>query len=174
MWLKPCTNNSVFIILDFLSIVFPALISQGYCDHEALLLFFPGPGFILPLGPITATQFPRCRPGLFCRASLRSQPRREGAAGGRDWAGLPSTHGHHRPPENWPAKSRAGQWASLWNMSWDSFGGRDAMLRFSPPSLVYHRGRSMKCMLGCQYRTCTSWTHLTTIIFCTITKNFCC
>ncbi len=99
----------MFIILDFLSLVFPAPISQGYCDHEALLLLFPGPGFILPPGPITATRFPRCRPGLFGRAALRSQPRGEGAAGGRDRAGLSSPYGLHRPPEDWPAESRAGQ-----------------------------------------------------------------
>lgn len=136
-----CQHQCVFHS-EFLSIVFPALISQGYCDREPLLLFFPGPGFISSPcgGPLTATQFPRRVPGLFSGAALRSQPGREGTAGGRDRAGLPSPYGYHRPAEDGPAEPRAGQWGergiyyrvSLWHRSWDSNRDQNLMLGFSP------------------------------------------
>ncbi len=37
---------------------------------------------------------------------------------------------------------------SVWNKRWDLFTGRDVMLRFSAPSLVHRRGRSIKVHAG--------------------------
>lgn len=102
-------------------------LSRVACDREPLLLFFPGLGFVSSPcgGPITATPFPHHVPGLFSRAALRSQPRREGTAGGRDRAGLPSPYSYHRPAEDGPAEPWAGQWGEgLWHRSWPSNGSK--------------------------------------------------